>query len=98
VKSLTVGQFSLTRLAHVRQDLTNDQCLPHKSNGLSGEIFVFDALVFEFLGLAMLALCGVVIAFRRGSRRSGTHAGSDPDRAERFLNLVARASAGCLKI
>jgi hypothetical protein len=43
------------------QELTNGQCLPYKSIGLSGEIAV-DALVFEFMGLAMLALCLVVLA------------------------------------
>jgi hypothetical protein len=35
--------------------------LPYKSTGLSGEKAV-DALVFEFIGLAVLALCVVVLA------------------------------------
>jgi hypothetical protein len=35
--------------------------LPYKSTGLLGGIAV-DALVFEFMGLAMLAMCVVVLA------------------------------------
>jgi hypothetical protein len=34
---------------------------------------VFDAFVFEFMGLAMLALCVVVLALPSG-RRSARHA------------------------
>ena len=35
-----------------------------------GEFFVFDALVFEFMGLAMLALCIIVLAVPSGRRPS----------------------------
>jgi hypothetical protein len=54
------------------QELRNGQCVPDKSNGLAGGTLVFDALVFEFMGLVMLALCIVVLAVpsqRRPSRR-----------------------------
>jgi hypothetical protein len=40
---------------------------------LFGEIAV-DALVFEFLGLAMLALCIIVLAVPTSRRPSGRHA------------------------
>ena len=43
------------------QELRNGQLLPDKSIGLVGG-FAVDALVFEFMGLAMLALCVVVLA------------------------------------
>ena len=43
------------------QELRNGQLLPYKSTGLSGGKAV-DALVFEFIGLAVLALCVVVLA------------------------------------
>jgi hypothetical protein len=42
-------------------ELRNGQCFPDKSIGFVGGIAV-DALVFEFMGLAMLALCVVVLA------------------------------------
>jgi len=44
------------------QVLRNAQRVPDKSSGLLGGITVFDALVFEFMGLAMLGLCLIVIA------------------------------------
>jgi hypothetical protein len=54
-------------------NLTGDQSLPSKPSGLFGEITV-DALVFEFLGLAMLALCIIVLAVPISRRPSGRHA------------------------
>jgi hypothetical protein len=42
-------------------DLRNGQFLPYNSIGLSGGIAV-DAFVFEFMGLAMIALCVIVVA------------------------------------
>jgi hypothetical protein len=56
-----------------RHKLTSGQSLPDKSNGLFGEITV-DALVFEFMGLAMLALCVVVLAVPTSRRPPGRHA------------------------
>jgi hypothetical protein len=58
------------------QELRKGQWVPDKSNGLAGGFFVFDALVFEFMGLAMLALCIIVLAVpsgRRPSRRVSDH-------------------------
>ena len=43
------------------QELRNGQLLLDKSIGFVGG-FVVDALVFEFVGFAMLALCVVVLA------------------------------------
>jgi hypothetical protein len=43
---------------------------------LAGGTIVFDVLVFEFMGLAMLALCVIVLAtpsVRRRSRRVSDH-------------------------
>jgi hypothetical protein len=42
--------------------LTNSQSVPDKSGGLGGGIAVFDAFVFEFMGLALFGLCVVVLA------------------------------------
>jgi hypothetical protein len=53
------------------QELTSGQLFPNNSIGLVGGIAV-DALVFEFMGLAMVALCVIVLAVpcgRRPSRR-----------------------------
>jgi hypothetical protein len=50
-----------------RQKLTGSQSLPYKSIGLFGEVAV-DALVFEFMGLAMLALCVIVLAIPSSQR------------------------------
>jgi hypothetical protein len=55
--------------AHGRK-LTSGQWLPTKSIGLFGEITV-DALAFEFMGLAMLALCVIVLAVPASRRPSG---------------------------
>jgi hypothetical protein len=49
-------------------NLRNDQSFPDKSIGLLGELLLADALVFEFMGLAMLALCIVVLAVPSGRR------------------------------
>jgi hypothetical protein len=53
------------------QKLRSGQRLPYNSNGLLGGIAV-DVLVFEFMGLAILALCVIVLAVpsqQRPSRR-----------------------------
>ena len=53
-----------------RQKLSNGQSLPDKSTDLLGDIAV-DALVFEFIGLAMIALCIIVLAVPSQRRPSG---------------------------
>jgi hypothetical protein len=53
-----------------RQKLRSGQRLHTKSNELFREIAV-DALVFEFMGLAMAALCVIVLAVPSSQRPSG---------------------------
>jgi hypothetical protein len=53
-----------------RQKLRNGQRLHYKSTGLFREIAV-DALVFEFMGLAMIALCVIVLAVPSSQRPRG---------------------------
>jgi hypothetical protein len=60
-------QHSLPRTAPAACELTNGQWLPYKPIVLWGD-FAVDALVFEFMGLAMLALCVVVLAVPSGRR------------------------------
>ena len=60
-ESLTLGSTFARAIRAACQELRNGQLLPYKSTGLSGEKAV-DALVFEFIGLAVLALCLVVLA------------------------------------
>jgi hypothetical protein len=55
--------------AHGRK-LSSGQSLPDKSNGLFGR-FCVDALVFEFMGLAMLALCVIVLVVPSTRRPAG---------------------------
>jgi len=50
--------------------LIADQLLPNQSAGLLGR-FTVDALVFEFMGLAMLVLCVIVLAVPAARRPSG---------------------------
>lgn len=72
-KSLTFGPvLGAADRAHC-QKLTSGQSLPDKSIGLFGEITV-DALVFEFMGLAMFALCFIVLAVPTSRRPAGRHA------------------------
>jgi hypothetical protein len=59
----------------LRQKLTSDQRVPYKSTGLFREIAV-DALVFEFIGLAMLALCVIVLAVPSSRRPPGRRIGN----------------------
>jgi hypothetical protein len=59
----------------LRQKLTSDQWVPYKSTGLFREIAV-DALVFEFIGLAMLALCVIVLAVPSSRRPPGRRIGN----------------------
>ena len=56
--------------ARRRQKLRNGQLLTYKSIGLLGE-FVMNAFAFEFIGLAMIALCLIVLAIPAGRRPSG---------------------------
>ncbi|MFN5524360.1 hypothetical protein, partial [Bradyrhizobium sp.] len=51
--------------------LRNDQRSPDKLNQQVGEVANVDALVFEFMGLAMIALCLIVLAVPSGRRPSG---------------------------
>jgi len=53
--------------------LRSGQSPSDKSIGLFGEITV-DALVLEFIGLAMVALCVIVLAVPTSRRPSGRHA------------------------
>jgi hypothetical protein len=57
------------------QKLTSGQRVPYKSTGLFREIAV-DALVFEFIGLAILALCVIVLAVPSSRRPTGRHIGN----------------------
>jgi len=50
-------------------ELRNGQSAPRKSKGLLEDIAV-DALVFEFMGLATLVLCVIVLAVPSGRRPS----------------------------
>jgi hypothetical protein len=50
--------------------LRSGQSLPDKSIGLFGR-FSVDALVFEFMGLAMLALCVIVLLIPSTRRPAG---------------------------
>jgi len=49
--------------------LSKGQRAPSKSTDIAGDIAV-DALVFEFMGLALLALCVIVLAVPSGPRPS----------------------------
>jgi len=53
--------------------LRGGQSLPNESAGLFGRLTV-DALVFEFMGLAMLALCVIVLVVPSARRPPGRHA------------------------
>jgi hypothetical protein len=70
VKSLTFRPISGAADGVRRRKLRSGQWLPYKSNGLVGEITV-DGLVFEFMGLAMLALCVIVLAIPSARRPRG---------------------------
>jgi hypothetical protein len=58
-----------------RQKLRSGQRLHYKSTGLFREIAV-DALVFEFMGLAMVALCIIVLAVPSSRRPPGRRIGN----------------------
>jgi hypothetical protein len=53
-----------------RRKLTSGQSLPNKSIGLVGG-FSVDALVFEFMGLAIVALCVIVLVIPSTRRPAG---------------------------
>ena len=59
---------STIRLSRLHK-LRNGQRAPHKSNGILGRIAV-DAFAFALMGMAMIALCLVVLAIPSGRRRS----------------------------
>jgi hypothetical protein len=59
----------------LRRKLRSNQRLAYKSTGLCREIAV-DALVFEFIGLAMLALCVIVLAVPASRRPPGRRIGN----------------------
>jgi hypothetical protein len=61
-----------TRLRRLFRELRNGQWHPAKSTGLFGGNAV-DALVFEFMGLAILALCIVVLAVPSSRRPPARH-------------------------
>jgi hypothetical protein len=52
------------------QKLSSGQSLPNKAVGLFGG-FSVDALVFEFMGLAMIALCVIVLVIPSTRRPVG---------------------------
>jgi hypothetical protein len=58
--------------AHVasRHKLRSAQSLPGKSIGLFGD-FDVDALVFEFMGLAIVGLCVIVLVVPSTRRQAG---------------------------
>jgi hypothetical protein len=66
-ESLTLGATFGAADRATGCELTNGQWLPYKPIVLLGD-FAVDALVFEFMGLAMLALCVVVLAVPSGRR------------------------------
>ena len=69
-EALTVDATIAGAVCALPLNLTNDQSFPDKSIGLLGE-FVMDAFAFEFIGMAMIALCLVVLAIPSGRRPSG---------------------------
>ena len=69
-KSLTLGRTLGGRRVVRHRKLRSGQSLPSKSAGLFGG-FSVDALVFEFMGLAMLGLCVIVLAVPSTRRPAG---------------------------
>jgi hypothetical protein len=69
-KSLTVHATLDAASAPYLRKLTGVQSLPGKSDGLLGRL-TLDALVFEFMGLAMLALCVIVLVVPSARKPSG---------------------------
>jgi hypothetical protein len=61
-KALTLDQGLTGAPRALPAELTNRQAVPYNSTVLGGGIAVFDTFVFEFMGLAMFALCVVVLA------------------------------------
>jgi hypothetical protein len=53
-------------------EICGNQCSPTNLAVLLGRLIV-DALVFEFMGLAMLALCVIVLAVPAARRPVGRH-------------------------
>src|ERR1700721_1799639 len=74
-KPLTLPPPSGAGVGAGRQKLRSGQRLHTKSTGLFREIAV-DALVFEFIGLAMAALCVIVLAVPSSRRPTGRRIGN----------------------
>jgi hypothetical protein len=72
-ESLTVDPTIAGALAARAPEINRRSIASHQIYRFSGGIVVFDAVVFEFMGLAMLALCVVVLAIP-SQRRPGRHA------------------------
>jgi hypothetical protein len=72
-ESLTVAATIAGALAALPPEIKKRSIPSHQFYRFSGRIVVFDALVFEFMGLAVLALCVVVLAIP-SQRRPGRHA------------------------
>jgi hypothetical protein len=72
-KSLTFRQTLDALASACSHKLRTGQSLPDKSTGLFGG-FSVDALVFEFMGLAMLALCVIVLVIPSTRRPVGRQA------------------------
>ena len=69
-EALTVDAIIAGTVCALPLTLRNDQSFPDKSIGLLGEI-IMDAFAFEFIGMAMIALCLIVLAIPSGRRPSG---------------------------
>jgi hypothetical protein len=72
-ESLTVDRTIAGALAALLPEINKRSIASHQVYRFGGGIVVFDALVFEFMGLAILALCVVVLA-SPSQRRPGRHA------------------------
>jgi hypothetical protein len=72
-ESLTVDQTIAGAFAALPAEIKKRSIPCHQFYGFGGGIIVLDGLVFEFMGLAVLALCVVVLAIP-SQRRPGRHA------------------------
>jgi hypothetical protein len=73
-EALTVDVTFAGALRALPPELKKRSILPRQVYWFAGGIAVADALVFELMGLAMLALCIVVLAVPSG-RRPARHIG-----------------------
>ena len=67
-EALTVDATFAGALRALPPELKKRSIVPRQVYRFAGGIAVADALVFEFMGLAMLALCIVVLAVPSGRR------------------------------